>query len=430
MRTLVLFVKMAARNAAKYRRRSVQSAAAIFLGVLFVALAGAFLAGFAFRLTQNFIERQGHVVVTAPGYAERSEMMPLDRLIPRAVEARASIESAAPGTTAFPALYAPGLVSRGGPSDETAPGESEGVVCAGVTPWSVDAINPALGSVHRRITSGRFFEGPADPGMILADTTAAAIGVSPGDRVIFLGSDVYGSFSMIELPLLAVFAADEYAEEWSCVVDLPSLQAVTGTGDAAAQMAVYATDTDGIPLEPRAAAGSVRSVEAAAGALGLVARPWDAASGSISAMMGFLDSFMVIAYVLFAVVAIVGITNSILLSVQDRIRDFGTLRAIAFTSGGVSTIIAVEALLLGACASFLAVLAAGGASLYFEHHGIPMGRFLQGVWTSFPSELTTLTNPVQLLVSFAAGTLTPVLAALYPAGVVRAMSIRQALGFV
>jgi putative ABC transport system permease protein len=437
MRNIALFVKMAARNLIKYGRRSAQSAAAVFVGVFFVALAGAFLAGFAFQITQDFITAGGHVVVMAPGYAERREMMPLNRLIQGAEEARRALESAVPGVNAFASLYAPGLVSRGGkPEDSLGDSAvsqengSEGVLCAGVMPYAADSVNPALASVSGRIVSGRFFEGSAERGMILSDKTASAIGVKPGNTVIFLCSDAFSSFSMIELPLLGVFAADEYSEEFSCIIDLESMQLVTGAEDAAAQIAAYAVDGDGIPLEPRSAAATVRAVETRAVGLGLSAERWDAASGTMAAMLGFLDTFMVIAYVLFAVVAVVGIMNSILLSVQDRIRDFGTLRAIAFTGSGVSAIIAAEALLLGACASFLAVLAAWGASVYFEHHGIPMGQIMKGVWSTFPAELTTRTDLRQLLMSFAAGTIIPALAALYPMGMVRKMSIREALGFV
>jgi putative ABC transport system permease protein len=437
MRKIALFVKMAARNMIKYGRRSAQSGATVFLGVFFVALAGSFLAGFAFRITQDFITAGGHVVVMAPGYAERREMMPLNRLIQGAEEARVALESAAPGVKAFASLYAPGLVSKGG-KPEDAPGDgavsqedgSEGVLCVGVMPYAADSVNPAWRSVRGRIASGRFFEGPGDRGMILSDRTASAIGVEPGNTVIFLCSDAFGSFSMIELPLLAVFSADEYSEEFSCIIDLESMQTVTGAEDAAAQIASYAMDGDGLPLEPRSAAVTVRAVETKAVGLGLSPERWDAASGTMASMMGFLDAFMLIAYVLFAVVAVVGIMNSILLSVQDRIRDFGTLRAIAFTGNGVSAIIAVEALLLGACASFLAVLAAGGASAYFERHGIPIGQIMKGVWSAFPAELNTRTDLRQLLVCFAAGTMIPVLAALYPMGMMRKMSIREALGFV
>ena len=437
MRNIALFVKMAARTMVKNRRRSAQSAAAVFIGVFFVALAGAFLSGFAFRITQDFVTAGGHVVVMAPGYAERREMMPLNRLIPRAGEAAQALGSAAPDVSAFASLYAAGLVSEGGePEDAAGDGaalpenRSEGVLCAGVTPYAANGINPALESLRDRIASGRFFDGPGERGIILSDTKASAIGVEPGNTVIFLCSDAFGSFSMIELPLLAVFTADEYSEEFSCLIDLGSMQQVTGAEDAAAQIALYAMDGAGQPLEPRDAEATVRAVEAAAIGLGLSPERWDTASGTIGAMVGFLDAFMAIAYVLFAVVAVVGITNSILLSVQDRIRDFGTLRAIAFTGRGVSAIIAMEALLLGACASFLAVLAAWGASAFFERHGIPMGQLMKGVWSAFPTELNTRTNVGQLLGSFAAGTIIPVLAALYPMGMVRKMSIREALGFV
>ena len=437
MRTFGLFIKMAARNLVKYGRRSAQSAAAIFLGIFFVALAGAFMSGFSFRIIQDFIAAQGHIVVTAPGYAERREMMPLNRLIQGAEAARLRFESAAPGVSAFASLYAAGLVSKGG-KPETVPGEaaasgnteSTAVLCAGVMPYAAGAANPAFDSVRGGVTSGRFFGGSGDRGIVLSETTAMDIGAEPGDMVIFLCADAYNSFNMIELPLLAVFAGDEYSREFSCIMDLESMQLATGVEDAAAQIAAYAMNDGGMPLEPRNAASRVAAVETAAAGLGLSPERWDSASGTIASMIAFLDAFIVITYVLFAVVAVVGIMNSILLSVQDRVRDFGTLRAIAFTGRGVSAIIAMETLLLGAFASLLAVLAAWGASAYFERHGIPLGNMLEGVWSSYPAELNTRTDLRQLFMSFAAGTLIPILAALYPMGMIRKMSIREALGFV
>lgn len=437
MRGMTLYLKMAARNIIKYGRRSLQSAAAIFFGVFFVALMGAFMAGLAARISQDFITGEGHVVAMAPGYAERRDMMPLNRLVGGAGAACQALRSAAPGIVAFASLYAPGLVSRGGrPGDARMAGDpaaadgSAAVLCAGVMPYFEGAVNPALGSVRQRLTAGRFFEKSGQRGMILSDKKASAIGASPGDTVIFLCSDKFSSFSLIELTLLAVFSGDEFSAEYTCLMDLASLQLVTGAEDEAAQIAAFAVDAGGSPLEARKAAEPVRALEARAVELGLAAERWDAASGVMTSMLSFLDTFMVIAYVLFAIVAVVGITNSILLSVQDRMRDFGTLRAIAFTGGGVCAIIAVETLLLGAGASFLGTLAAWGASAYFQSHGIPIAHLASEVGAAFPAELNTVTEPLRLLTSFTAGTLIPVLAALYPMELVRKMSVREALGFI
>jgi putative ABC transport system permease protein len=436
MSGLILYVKMAARNLLKYWRRSLQSAAAIFLGVFLVALVGAFMAGLGARISQDFITGEGHLVVMAPGYAERREMMPLNRLVGGAEAACRALRAAAPGTVAFASLYAPGLVSLGGSPGEApagadpAAGESAAVLCAGVMPWFEGAGNPALTAVRQRLAGGSFFEPSGQRGMILSDKKAAAIGACPGDTVIFLCADKFSSFSLIELTLLAVFSGDEFSAEYSCLMDLASLQQVTGAENEAAQLAAFVVDESGTPLEARQAAEPVRAIEARAAELGLVAERWDQASGVLTSMLGFLDTFMVIAYVLFAIVAVVGITNSILLSVQDRIRDFGTLRAIAFSGRGVSAIIAVEALLLGAGASLLGTLAAWGASAYFHSHGIPIAHLSSEVGAVFPAELNTVTEPLRLAASFAAGTLIPVLAALYPIGLVRKMSIREALGFI
>lgn len=429
MQKIILLLKMAARNIVKYGRRSVQSAAAVFLGVFFVGLAGAFMSGFASGITRELITEGGHVVITAPGYAERREMMPLNRLIPGVEAARRELANAAPGVNAFASLYAPGLVSRGGKPEDTLEGESTTVLCAGIMPFAAGIANPAVSSVRDRVKAGRFFGPAGDRGIVLSDKTATTIGAVPGNTVIFLCSDAFGSFSMIELPLLGVFSADAFAGEFSCLMDLESLQSATGAADEAAQITAYAIDGAGALLEPRKAAAPVRAIEAKAIGMGLAAERWDAASGSVTAMINFVGVFMVISYVLFGVVAVVGIMNSILLSVQDRVRDFGTLRAIAFSGNGVSAIIIVEALLLGAGASLLGTLAAWGVSGYFQVHCIDLS-YMSEVTAAYPAEIRTVTDPLQFLLSFVAGALIPVIASLYPVGMIRKMSIREALGFV
>ncbi len=432
-----LFVKMAARNILKYRRRSLQSAAAIFLGVFFVMLAGAFISGMSADMITNFITMEGHAVVRTSGYAERREMMPLDRLIPRSEEARKAFRSEAPRVNAFASLFAPGLVSKGGkPGEEPdAPGVSESqsavVLCAGVMPFDEGAFNPALDDVRKKLTAGRFFQGSSDRGMVLSGKAASTIGVSPGDTVIFLCSDKYDSFNMIELPLLGVFRMDEYSAEFSCVMDLPSMQVVTGVEDEAAQIAVYAMDREGVPTPPSQAEGAVHAAASKAVGLGLELEPWNDASKSTAAIMGFLDASMAIMYVMFAVVAVVGITNSILLSVQDRIRDFGTLRAISFTGSGVTAIIAVEATLLGMAASLLGAFLAWGISAYFQLHGIPLPHNIGAIQPGlYPQVIRPVMEPGRLLAGIVVGTLVPLLAALPPMLMVKKMSIREALAFL
>ncbi len=111
----------------------------------------------------------------------------------------------------------------------------------------------------------------------------------------------------------------------------------------------------------------------------------------------------------------VGITNSILLSVQDRVRDFGTLRAIAFTGGGIGAIIAFEAILLGLAASLIGGFSAWGISAYFQFHGIPLPHNLNAIQPGFYSQvIRPFMDPGELLTGIVVRTLIPLLAALPP----------------
>ncbi len=239
MRSLALFLRMAVRNMATYKRRSLQTAVTVFLGIFFVALADAFMVGFAAGITRDFITEGGHVVAAAPGYAERREMMPLDRLIAGADRAAEVLRAVRKDIRVFASLGAAGLVTRGArPADPvTEQTESSVVLCVGVAPEPSGSPNPATDQVRKRMESGRFLTG-TEPGMVLARKTAQEIGAGVGDMVVFLCSDKYSGFSAIELPLVGVVDSDSSFAGVTCYVDLESMRTVLGAPGEAAQLAV------------------------------------------------------------------------------------------------------------------------------------------------------------------------------------------------
>jgi putative ABC transport system permease protein len=425
MRRFALYLKLAAKNAVKYRRRTLQSGLAIFLGVLLVALADAYVAGFSAQILEGFVADGGHLVASAPGYAARAEMMPLDKSITDSEQAGKALRSASPALRVYASIRTAGLVS---PADGS--GDSATIVCSGIEAYDRSLLSPALAELARGMVAGSFLP-PQGRGMVLSDQVARRIGAVPGDRLVFLCADRYDSFSAGELELLGVYAGKPSFSAEAGYVDLESLRAIVGLEGEASQLTVYALDPGtGAVLDPRGASGPVAAAEAKAEAMGLEATRWDEASKAIASMLGFMDAFMYIICAMFAVVAVVGIANSVLISVQDRIRDFGTLRAIAFTRGEVSLMIVAEVLFVGAIASALAVGIAAAVALYLQDNAVALPRAVTDVAGWMPRDLRPLARPLRLAAIFAGGVLVPPLASLYPIGMIRRMSVREALGYV
>jgi putative ABC transport system permease protein len=89
----------------------------------------------------------------------------------------------------------------------------------------------------------------------------------------------------------------------------------------------------------------------------------DAKSGSeyaqdVSSVFGSLDMFFWAISLIAVVVGGVGILNTMLMSVMERFRDFGILKAIGWSNGNIMTLVVSESIILGVVGG-LAGLAVG-----------------------------------------------------------------------
>jgi ABC-type antimicrobial peptide transport system permease subunit len=129
------------------------------------------------------------------------------------------------------------------------------------------------------------------------------------------------------------------------------------------------------------------------------------------------------------IVATLGVVNTMLMSVFERTRELGVLKAIGMTGGRIVTLIVTETILLVLAAS----LAGTGLGLamdgYMVEYGVDLSRFTQGL-----SLAGIGVNPVIKGVITVRGVIMPtivlslscLLASLYPA--IRAARLEPAIG--
>ena len=101
-------------------------------------------------------------------------------------------------------------------------------------------------------------------------------------------------------------------------------------------------------------------------------------------MIETMDFFIVFMNLFVVIVAASVITNAILMNVFERIREFGTMRAIGLKKRGVARIILTEGVVQGIAGSLLGLLAGIPIVLYFSSNGIDMGGIAEafGMGTS------------------------------------------------
>ena len=74
--------------------------------------------------------------------------------------------------------------------------------------------------------------------------------------------------------------------------------------------------------------------------------------------------------VLILIMVIFGVLNTVLMSVLERTREFGLLRALGLSRRNLLTLVFFESLLMGLLAIIVGWIVGGGIHLWFSQHGI------------------------------------------------------------
>jgi putative ABC transport system permease protein len=277
----------------------------------------------------------------------------------------------------------------------TAPVEIDG----GAT--NVDAVEAdTIGGLYDLHVSDGSIESLAAGGLAVENDTAVEHGLAVGDVVSvgFAGGPV-------DLTVGAIFD-DSLPNAW--IVDMSTFEAhVTDQYD----MKVYVSSADGVSAEASTAAIETVLADQPNAELEDRAAFKEDVTSEIDSMLNLIYGLLALA----VVIALIGIANTLALSVHERRREIGLLRAVGMTRRQVRSAVRGESLLIALLGTALGSLLAVGAAW-----GIVQALASEGV-TSF------VVPPVQLAVVALLASLAGVGAALLPARRAANLDVLEAL---
>jgi putative ABC transport system permease protein len=359
-----LLVTLAIRNLLRHKRRTALTAVALVFGIAIMILGRAWSAATGQAVVEPAkLSTLGHVQVFATEAAadeggEVNFIAPQNnyRLIPHPRQAIDAVLAAEPRLSGGLArLMVGALLSSGDVS-------MEGLLI-GIDPGARATVYPALA-----LREGRFFE-PGEKGVLLNRGVARRLGVGVGGTVVALGTTADGRLSGVKLKVTGIWMVrglDAY--EWgSCFASLAAVQELLDAGDAAGLL-VFRQKDDDAPSAPVAAA-----VTAALRRNGIRARAW-----TWEEMGGpFLGGMIVTRFVggilhsVLAIIAAFGVLNTALMSVFERTREIGTIRAVGSRRSRVVFLFLLEGLFLGVGGAVFGGLLGAALVHWFSRHGIP-----------------------------------------------------------
>jgi len=393
-----MLLKLAWRNIWRQRRRTLITVSAMAFGVAFCMASIAlddWLFGEVFEIlvTRNL----GHVQVHAPAFpAQRG----LTETIADADAVVAQLD-AVPGATAVTArLFGNALLAVG---DEAA-----GAQLIGVSPEREQAAT----GVGQRLVQGRFLGAAGGREIVLGTGLSETLRAAVGAEVVAvtqaadgsLGNELFRVVGIVKTGSVVVDRAGAFVH----LDDARELLALPGQ---AHELALVARERAVVPA--LAAAG-----RAALADRGLLVRSWNEIQPQLASMMRLTVVVNWIFLIMIFSVAALGVLNTMLMSVFERTKELGVLRALGLRPGQLVALVLLESLLLAA----LAVVAGGalGAALdaFLVYRGIDMSWLSKG-WSwygaSFPPVYYGVVKPFGVIAPLVGMVVIGLLASLWPA---------------
>jgi ABC-type lipoprotein release transport system permease subunit len=390
---------MSWRNVWRNRRRSVLTVSAIALSLTFNILMRGIADGFHEQMVDNSVRANiGHIEVHRQGYHDDPG---LNRTLPDPRRVDDVVRR-------LPHLRGSSLRVLGDGLASTSE-NSAGIAILGIDP----AREPTVTTIRRAVVKGRYLTADEARPVLLGDRLAETLRAHLGDKIVLLVQAADGSMGAQLFRLTGIFRSGApELDRGVAYILLRDAQELFSLGDRITEEVLLLDSSDAV-----AAAQRSLEVSLAGGQGQCEVLTWSQVEPFLEQFIVLDDAFFYIIVAILFIVISVGILNTILMSVFERVREFGVMMALGTRPRQVVLLVVLEAGLLA-----LVGVAIGGtlgslATLYFARAGIDLASFAEGAasigitTTTVHSKLTAANLVLSNLAVFGL----VVLVSLYPA---------------
>lgn len=390
-RSLVLATFLALRNLRRHMRRSLTSLLAIGFGVVALLVAGGYVASLFEEFREATIQSQlGHIQITRPGFHEAGRSDPYSYLLPHRTDELARILP--PEARLAPRLLVNGLASSG---EITLP-----FIAEGIDP-GVDMIDDR----SLRIAEGRRLSGDDERHLLVGQGLANLLEVEVGDHLVLLVNAEGGMLSAAEGEVVGIFSSfSREFDDAALLMPLELARTLSGVEGAHAWL-VFLGDT--AQTDDVAALFRQRLAEDR-----YEIRPWHALAEFYQRASDLFDQQLSVVKAMVMVIILLGIGNTMMMSVLERTGEIGTMMAMGTRKSFILREFLIEGAVLGLFGAMAGVLATLGLAQLLDVFQIempPPPGFARGYQASL------LITPALILEAAILACVTTTVAAFYPA---------------
>ncbi len=342
-----MWITIALRSIIKNGRRSLTTILAIALGYAAVNLFSGYVHSTYQGLTNAAIhgEGLGHLTIYKKGFLEQGKLHPEKYQFSAEEAARISelVRRRPDVELVTPRLSVTGIISNGK--------NSTIFISQGLIPSDDAKIRGDL----TKYTSfrGSYLRDDEQAGVVIGSELAAMLDLKTGSDAVVLSNSYSGMANALDVKVLGVYNTGSTAtNDKTVLMTYRHAQALVDFPGADKLVVLLKNSGDG-----SRAGAAAREIEAALTNAGFSVelKTWDQLSVFYNQVKSMFDMIFLFIFSIVLVIVVMSVVNTMSMSVMERTREIGTMRALGLKRYGIKFLFAVEGVLLGILGS-----AAGG----------------------------------------------------------------------
>ena len=239
-------------------------------------------------------------------------------------------------------------------------------------PLTLYGVDPAgekrISTIPEQIADGHYLADASDPGIVLGRHLAERLKTRVGKRVIIMAQAADGSLAQQAYQVVGLFAGNRTVEDANAFTGIKTAETMLGIGSDISEISFH------VPDEAQLGA-VIASLKRAAPKLDISS--WTALSPLAAAVNDFMNAFIYIwLFVMFVFMAI-GIVNTQLMAVFERVREFGLLQALGMRPRLILLQVLIESAMLIGTGVVVGMVTAA-LTVVALHGGINLGFLARG----------------------------------------------------